>query len=535
MKNLKYIFFSFLLLGLWSCNEVEDVLEDNGVSTPEDLPALSIEGTGLDFSNYVAIGASFTAGFTDNSLFIAAQETSFPNTMASKFGLVGGGNFTQPLMTDNIGGFIGQSPRLYFYNDVDPNDAYGSGPYPLGVVPHELDFTPEMPTTNPTVSLSGPFNNYGIPGAKSFHLVTPGYGAFNPYFGRMASNPSATVLDDAVAQNPTFFTISEVGGNDVLGYALSGGTGVYQAGNPDPSTYAGNDITDPGVFAVSLNDMVSDLTSNGADGVIATVPNITNLSFFTTIPNNALELDAATAANLTGFFQAVSGIFAQGLILQGVPTADALALAAQYAIVFNEGPNRFLIDVDPSPSNPLGFRQMMEEELLLLTIDSSALVQGYGSAVVSDEVLQVLGLLQGGGTPTPQQAQLVLDAVSGIDDQDALDSEELGFLAEAVSSYNATITQVASDNDLALVDLDAILEQASSTDGITFDDYTLNTSLVFGGLVSLDGVHLNARGYALMANSFLQAIDNKYGSNFEASGNLANAGDFPTNFSSDLE
>ena len=26
MKNLKYIFFSFLFLGLWSCNEVEDVL-----------------------------------------------------------------------------------------------------------------------------------------------------------------------------------------------------------------------------------------------------------------------------------------------------------------------------------------------------------------------------------------------------------------------------------------------------------------------------------------------------------------------------
>ena len=52
MKNLKYIFFSFLLLGLWSCNEVEDVLEDNGVSTPEDLPALTAGSA--DFSNYVA-------------------------------------------------------------------------------------------------------------------------------------------------------------------------------------------------------------------------------------------------------------------------------------------------------------------------------------------------------------------------------------------------------------------------------------------------------------------------------------------------
>ena len=83
---------------------------------------------------------------------------------------------------------------------------------------------------------------------------------------------------------------------------------------------------------------------------------------------------------------------------------------------------------------------------------------------------------------------------------------------------------------MALVDVNAILTDASTT-GIMFDDYNLNTDLVFGGLVSLDGVHLTARGYALMANSFLQAIDATYGSNFEASGNLAKAGDFPTNYS----
>ena len=35
----------------------------------------------------------------------------------------------------------------------------------------------------------------------------------------------------------------------------------------------------------------------------------------------------------------------------------------------------------------------------------------------------------------------------------------------------------------------------------------MNTDLVFGGLVGLDGVHLTARGYALMANKFLEAID----------------------------
>ena len=37
-----------------------------------------------------------------------------------------------------------------------------------------------------------------------------------------------------------------------------------------------------------------------------------------------------------------------------------------------------------------------------------------------------------------------------------------------------------------------------------------------------------------MANSFLKAIDETYGSNFEESGNLAKAGNYPTNYSPTL-
>ena len=59
-----------------------------------------------------------------------------------------------------------------------------------------------------------------------------------------------------------------------------------------------------------------------------------------------------------------------------------------------------------------------------------------------------------------------------------------------------------------------------------FDDFNMSTQLIFGGLVSLDGVHLTARGYAFMANSFMKAIDTKYLSNFEASGSMLKANDF---------
>lgn len=522
--NTKYIWLLVILLGFTACNEIEDVLADNNIDTTvEELPALN--SGSVDFSSYVALGASFTAGFTDSALFKASQENSFPNILAQKFANIGGGVFTQPLMNDNIGGIAvggvqipgaSTSPRLIF-----------NGAIPASIT---TIIGPTVSSTDLLVNnLTGPFNNMGVPGAKSFHLLFDGYGSIanlgvsaNPYFIRMASGPTATMLGDAMAKSPTFFTLSEIGGNDVLGYATSGGDGS-------------NPITDSPTFDLAFNTIVSTLTSGGAKGAVTNVPYITDLPHFTTVPNNALVLDASTAGQLTGFFQAVAGIFTQVLIAQMVPPAQAQALAAQYAIPFSEGANRWIIDVPVTLSNPLGFRQMTEEELLVLTIDQGALAQGYGSVALSNDVLQVLGLLQAGGTPTPQQGALVIGAVNGIDDGDALDSDELTEIKNATDAYNATIASVASTAGLALVDLNAILTNASTAGYVTTDDYTLTTSLVTGGLVGLDGIHLTARGYSIMANEFLRAIDATYGSNFEASGNLTKAGDFPTNYSPALQ
>ena len=162
---------------------------------------------------------------------MAAQSRSFPAIMAQQMSAMGGGTFTQPMVSDNIGGLLLGGNQIanarLFFN--------GAGPAVL----------PGTPSTEVSNVLSGPFNNMGVPGAKSFHMVAPGYGSVanvalglaNPYFARMASAPNATVLGDAVAQAPTFFSISEIGGNDVLGFATSGGSGVVQTGNPDPSTF----------------------------------------------------------------------------------------------------------------------------------------------------------------------------------------------------------------------------------------------------------------------------------------------------------
>ncbi|UAM97836.1 G-D-S-L family lipolytic protein [Polaribacter litorisediminis] len=502
MKNYKYIGLFLLSLGLVSC-DVDNTLPE---IQAEAIPEVALNTNGLDFSSYVSVGASFTAGYTDGAMFKAAQENSFPNILAGKFGT----NFNQPLMNDNIGGLVFngtavQPPRFYFD---------GAGPARLSATP----------TTQLGVPASGgPFNNFGAPGAKSFHLGFPGYGQLNPYFGRMASSPTATVMGDALARNPTFFTLSEIGGNDVLGYALSGGSGVDQTGNFDPSTYGGNDITDPNVFADVFSGMVTALTANGAKGVVANVPYITDLANFTTVPYNPVPLDAGTAAAVNGAYAAYNGGLQQAYaalnqVAPGLFTEEELN---KRLINFSEGQNpvviidEYLTDlgaINPAFAALPQFRQTTADDLLVLA----------GASFI-------------GTLADPSNPASVRGVAVALGDQWVITPQEQTAIKNATDAYNTTIAAVAGANpNVALVDFKGVLSEAST--GITFDNYNMNTGLVTGGLISLDGVHLTGRGYALMANKILEAMDAEFGSNFTSATNgLAKADDYPTNYSPTLQ
>src|SRR6478672_1803966 len=120
IKNFKWLFL--VSLTLVACSEDDEVIT---YDSTDGMPLTS--GT-ADFSKYVALGDSFAAGFSDNALFIEGQKGAYPNILAQRFALVGGGEFTTPWMADNIGGFSSggvQTPygvRLYFN---------GSAPVPV--------------------------------------------------------------------------------------------------------------------------------------------------------------------------------------------------------------------------------------------------------------------------------------------------------------------------------------------------------------------------------------------------------------------
>ena len=494
MKNIfKNRYFLALTAGVFlfaSC-ENDDIPE-----VVEEAPPVELQAGSANVANYVAIGNSLTAGFTDGALFILAQENSMPNLLAQKFAMIGGGNFTQPLMNDNVGGaLLGGvqilSPRLYFD---------GAGPAQVN----------QTPTTEISNIMPGPYNNMGVPGAKSFHLLANGYGNLagvqaglaNPYFVRMASNPNASMLEDALAQNPSFFSLW-IGANDVLSFATSGGSGVNQTGNPDPTTYGGNDITDPTAFAGIYNTILGALAGNGSQGVVLNIPYVFTIPFFTTVPYNPVPVDAATAALVNAGYEPYNGGLQQALAA-GLITAEE---AAARTVNFVEGQNAVVI----------------EDEYLT---DLTALgLPSYRQATAAD--LPTLLSASFIGTLVNNDPTLINGVTVPLSDEWILTVDEVEEVTVATDAYNAIIAQAASDNGVMMVDANSILQQINDT-GLPFDEFNLNGSLVFGNTFSLDGVHATARGNAFVANQILLAMDQALGTNFEAAGELLKAADFTT-------
>jgi lysophospholipase L1-like esterase len=510
MKN-KYIYLAVLAAFGFAACEPEFENEVNADYTAGEA----------DFTSYVAVGNSLTAGYMDGTVYRSGQQYSFPNLLAQKFALVGGGEFTQPSFADdvnnvgglNLGGFPIANTRLIIdASQGRPENIAGSS---------TIDVSALQATA---------YNNMGVPGAKSFHLVAPGYGNLggvalgqsNPYFVRHATTPSATVLGDAMTKNPTFFT-NWIGANDVLSYATNGGAQAdgntaaadhNLTGNTNPATYGGNDITNSNVFASVYSTLITTLTSGGAKGVVATVPSVTSIPYFTTVKWNALP-DAAISSNpqapllvqLYGFLSvATNGRISPLNLTDGVDNpilindVDLTDLSAQITTFANASGNPLLVSNSAALGTIYGrARQTTSNDLIVLPAS--------GILAPPNNIDPNL--------PTPFNLNGI---TSPLANKWVLTSNERAKVAAATTAYNNAIVSIASANDLAVADMNAILNQLVS--GLRIETGQLYTANYFSGpsnegavLFSLDGVHPNARGYAVITNEIIKVINRHYKSN----------------------
>ncbi|HUI30072.1 MAG TPA: GDSL-type esterase/lipase family protein [Candidatus Acidoferrales bacterium] len=225
----------------------------------------------VDFTRYVSLGNSLVAGYESGALYESAQRYSYPNQIAQQASLATGSTmvFNQPLISDPGFGILGTTPigRLQIV-DLSTN--------PPKIEPA----ISASPTPINATTVMQPYNNLGIPGAILSDMMDttnlsspyPYLGSNNnPYFGIVLRNPllGKSCVQQALNLHPTFVTV-EIGDNDILGYATSGGISGYTSAQDFESKYT-----------ALIDTLLADAPT--AKIAIANIPDVTAIPFFTTI------------------------------------------------------------------------------------------------------------------------------------------------------------------------------------------------------------------------------------------------------------
>ncbi|MEQ8578446.1 MAG: hypothetical protein RIC57_13865 [Balneola sp.] len=475
MNKFYKIFLLLIVTGLisYSCDGIEDSLVDDQLEE-NPLPSTPEYSSGsTDFSNYVAIGNSLTAGLMDGALYNIGQRNSVAAILATSFAATVDGDYTfnQPAIDSENGFNIGISPN--------PSNGITFGRFKL-----DTDARIPSPVINgeaPTAYTGPALNNFGVPGVTVGQLRSPTT-ANNPFYGRFASNPGAsTVLGDAINADPTFFSLW-IGSNDVLDYARGGASNSAA-------------LTSNADFQTRFTNVVTDLmTETTADGVVINIPSFLGLAFFRAVPYNPIPLDAATANAVTqGYSDYNNGV-------QQAATAGAItqAEADRRMISFAAGANAFVMEdetlTDLSAFGLPPLRQSEPTDLTILSLGSLLGVDAFGEGAYG-----------------------LQDAVS---DQFVLIPSEQVEIETSRQTFNGIMAQIVAANSsrLTLYDTNSstgvfadLFGLSDGVPGITVDGVDLTPDFAPTGVLSTDGIHPNPRGNALIVNEIIATIEAQFG------------------------
>lgn len=522
MKNIKLYLLTLvaLVFVISSCEEEEELtarrLNDNPV------PSVRGNSGSLDLSTYVAIGNSLTAGFADGALYTSAQDASFPNFLAQQF------------MTEGVGGGAFDQPDI---NSANGFSGLGPGGAPLGRFELSLSLLRPVPTqgelpTEFTGDKAG-VNNMGVPGMRITDIMDPGFVARNPLYARFASAPgTGSVLDQALAQNPTFYTYW-LGSNDALIYATGGGT--------DESL-----ITAVPDFQMSLANSLGALANSGAQGVVVNIPPIVLAPFFRAVGHDVVPLDAATATTLNGAFAGHNQVLQLLAANNFISANEAAARQVSYSAGENNPVLMFddaLTDIGPILDGLVLAQQLSPQQ--------RAALEPYRQArpATANDLPLLTAATEIGRVISPTA---IVGVSVPIGDEFILSASEVVNVVTARATFNAVIdgvvaqinaqagTTVVSVMDVGPVFADAFgltpataqalalspasIAAADGTLGIVVDGVTLAPDFGPNGIISTDGIHPNPRGHAIIANAILDNMRFHWGSFIPAVNVLAQRG-----------
>ena len=420
---------------------------------PEPCPAGATAGS-ASFTKFIAIGNSFVAGVQGGALFTAGQNNSLPAILNKQFQCVGapaafiqpninaslGWNLfiTQPFLADNTKPILGRM-LLQYSGAAAPKP--NPQPYPVG----NLEALPN-PAANPGFIYAGSkttLNNFGVPAIVLGQSLIAQTGAwagagsdprFSPFYGRLAypGTGTSTIIGDAAAAGGSFF-LFWLGLDD---FFLHAAFGADPAKAPLTVAVGGTPANFDYQYTAALTVLLG--SNPNLKGVVGNFPDIFKMPHFTSVPYNAIPLDAATATALTAGLAGPYNAFLDGMVTNTIITA---AERDKRLLSYVAGQNKILLtdetltDLSPYMTGPYAglapyarARQTTSADILPLSTGS------------------VLGVANAGvNVPLADQYVLIPSEITAIND--------------ARNAYNAIVAGVAAANStkIALADVNATM------------------------------------------------------------------------------
>lgn len=421
----------------------------------------------------VAIGNSLTAGYQSAGLRKDFQEHSYPYLIAKQLGI--DDVFEMPWI---------EAPGIGSTTLTNPN--YVAGPLemtPAGPAVTDSTLLTDIPKLLSNALLPRPYDNLAVPGADLNDMLNTLTSPSNPFFDIILRNPNlgnTTMLQQALLLNPSII-ILWIGNNDVLGAALSGG---------DLSQ-----ITPQDEFQSKFNELLSTIRKrSSAQIVMANIPYVTDIPYVNALDGIFLDLDQNPDT------PPVPVMFDSNL--QPIDfNPDTAATAVLYLPLILD-PNEQQAGVEHVLLPYLSIYQkegigIPDSAQIALYLMSAGMDQLTASAM-AHQLKQ--GIMANGLKPTgqPIPGNLLLTA------------SEVSSIKDAVDGFNNTLTQLAQSYKAVLIDANAMLTQlnTSGISGFT-GKYVLQD--IVNTAFSLDGVHPNNGGYAIVANAFIDAMNAAFG------------------------
>lgn len=451
MKRIVIPLLFLPVLSFWACSV--DNPQQAQVNTPQNE---------LVLRKAVAIGNSITMGFQSAGIVEDFQTHDYSYYITQQAGIQ---DFQQPLVAaPGIGSSPGKTPLLLVKGQITSEN---------------LNENPLMLLLNK--NLPRPYDNLGVAGATLHDVLTAttSTNSSNPtnlFFDVVLRNPTfgnMTILDQAILLNPSLVFVW-IGNNPILGAALEGSS--------DPQFFVPQ-----GQFDDDYSQLLTRLRTALPHALILTanIPNVTEIPYVNML-DAVFRVVEPGAPPVPVLFQAQPNPATGGIDFVPIDFGGGLYLPLLTA---EQGVEHLLLPaLSEYQANGLGVP------------DSTALVDVYhlqppqASAIVAN--LRAGGL-NPSGMPFTGSLTLTVDEVNAI--------------TTAIDGYDATITTLADEFQLpAPIDSRALLNQVNQfgMDGVT-GKFVLVDPANTG--FSLDGVHPNNAGQALIANAFIQSLNEATG------------------------